>query len=482
MNVSALEMAGIRKRFGTTVALDDCRITVRRGTVHALLGENGAGKTTLMRIAFGMLRPDAGTMLVDGARRSFATPAEAIGAGIGMVHQHFTNVPAMTVAENVALGHRGLYSRAAAESRVREVVERAALPIDPRAIASSLSVESQQRLEIVKALARDARLLVLDEPTAVLAPAQAKELLRWLRAFADAGNSVVLITHKLDDALGVADDITVLRRGRTVLEESAGTTTSRSLAAALLGTASPAVVDVRPAPSSTGERRMVVAADRVSVVDARGVIRVCDATFEIAAGEIVGVAGVEGAGQHELLRAIARRLPVRAGTLVTPTVDGIAFVPEDRHRDAMILDFTVTENVALRGAGDRKGMLRWRRWRRTASDLAAEFDVRIGSVQDEARSLSGGNQQKLVLGREMSGRPPLVVAENPTRGLDIRATRFVHDRLRAAAAGGAAVIVYSTDVDEVLSLASRLLVLHAGSVEAMSPDRERAGRAMLGVA
>ena len=481
MSVNALEMTGIGKRFGTTIALDDCRITVRRGTVHALLGENGAGKTTLMRIAFGMLHPDTGTMLVDGARRSFSTPAEAIDAGVGMVHQHFTNVPAMTVAENVALGHRGLFSRGAAELRVRRVAEQASLPIDPRAVASSLSIENQQRLEIVKALARDARLLVLDEPTAVLAPAQAGELLRWLRAFADAGSSVVLITHKLDEALGVADDVTGLRRGRTVLEASAGATTPRSLASALLGTASPTVED-EPAAAAPGGRRVAVAADHVSVVDARGVVRLRDATFEISTGEVVGVVGVEGAGQHELLGALARRLPVHGGKLATPPVGEIAFVPEDRHRDAMILDFTVSENVALRGAGERRGMMRWRRWVRRASELAAEFDVRIRSVHDPVRTMSGGNQQKLVLAREISEGPSLLVAENPTRGLDIRATRFVHDRLRAAAAGGAAVVVYSTDVDEVLSLATRLLVAHGGTVEAMGPDRERAGRAMLGVA
>ena len=486
MSDVALALSGITKQFGATLALDGSRLTVRRGTVHALLGENGAGKTTLMRIAFGMLRPDAGEIVVDGLPRIFPTPAAAIEAGIGMVHQHFTNVPAMTVAENVALGHRGRFSPERAESLARRVAEGASMPLDPRAPAGTLSVENQQRLEIAKALARDARLLILDEPTAVLAPAQSAELLRWLRQFAAAGKSVVLITHKLHEALGVADEVTVLRRGRTVLAAPAAETTPSALATALLGDAPVVEGPDSSLRESSGPvppaLEPVVRAERLSIADAHGIVRLRNASFTIFPHEIVGVAGVEGSGHHELLRAIARRIPASGGTVVAPPPGRIAFVPEDRHRDAMILDLSVTENVALRGAGERRGLMRWRRWSQRARDLALEYDVRLGSVQDATRTMSGGNQQKLVLARELSDGPSLVVAENPTRGLDIRATGFVHERLRAAAAAGSAVVIYSTDLDEVVALATRLLVAHAGSIESMDVDRERAGRAMLGVA
>lgn len=486
MSDIALALSGVTKRFGDTLALDACGLTVRRGTVHALLGENGAGKTTLMRVAFGMIRPDAGAISVDGLPKAFATPAAAIEAGIGMVHQHFTSVPAMTVAENVALGHRGRFSREHAESLARRVADRASMPLDPRALAGSLSVENQQRLEIVKALAREATLLILDEPTAVLAPAQSAELLRWVRQFAAAGNSVVLITHKLQEALGAADDVTVLRRGRTVLEAPADAITASALAAALLGDAPAAAEGSEPSAMHTealpGAGDPVVTAARISIVDDQGMMRVRDASFAISPREIIGVVGVEGAGQHELLRAVARRVPVSGGTIIGPPASRIAFVPEDRHRDALILDLSATENFALRGAGARRGVMHWRRWNRRARALALEYDVRLASVDDTTRTMSGGNQQKLVLARELADAPALVVAENPTRGLDIRASSFVHDRLRAAALAGSAVIVYSTDFDEVLALATRLLVAYAGRIESMPVDRERAGRAMLGLA
>ncbi len=480
-----LSLAGITKRFGTTVALDDVSLRLRAGTVHALLGENGAGKTTLMRIAFGLAPADAGDVSAGFPARRITTPATAIAAGVGMVHQHFTNVPAMTVAENVALGGRGTFDGRRAAAAVVDIGKRTGLVLDPDARAEDLPVGAQQRLEIVKALARDARTLILDEPTAVLAPQETAELLTWLRAFATDGNAVVLITHKLREALAIADEVTVLRRGRVAASGQASGMTFDSLSSALLGG--------EPVPPSTdverglavdsvdvSHRAAVVAARGLAIDDDRGVRRVRAAAFEVRPGEILGVAAIEGSGQHELLRALAGRVSVTDGTLDAPA--SVGFVPEDRHRDALVLDFSLADNVALKGAGARRGRLDWSALRSNTATLIARFDVRGGTATTEARSLSGGNQQKLVLARELDGSPALVVVENPTRGLDIRATRDIHDRLRAAAAAGAGVVLFSSDLDEVLSLATRVLVVHAGVVRESALDRDAVGRAMLGVA
>ncbi|CAA9341553.1 MAG: hypothetical protein AVDCRST_MAG11-2998 [uncultured Gemmatimonadaceae bacterium] len=504
----ALELREIGKRFGDAVALDGASIRVRPGTVHALLGENGAGKSTLMRVAFGLVRPDAGTLWGGGERRRFASSADAIAAGLGMVHQHFSLVAAMTVAENVALGGRGRFDRARTRTLVRRVAEEIGLPVDPDARVGALGVGAQQRVEIVKTLSRDARTLILDEPTAVLAPQEATDLLAWLRRFAAGGRSVVLITHKLREALAVADDVTVLRRGRTVLASTAATATEASLAAAMLGAAhesdrpdARSLVHNRDAiePLSVISRaaRLAAGADRpgrpttweseaatlravdLTLADEAGALRVRNVSVAVHAGEIVGVVGVEGAGQRELLRALAGRLAPRGGRVELPAEVG--FVPEDRHHEAMLLDFPLAANVALRGAGARRGRMRWRGWAAATSELLAAFDVRAPSGAAVARSLSGGNQQKLVLGRELRGEVRAIVAENPSRGLDIRATDEVHRRLRAAADGGAAVVVYSSDLDEVLLLADRVVVMHAGTLREVAGDRTAVGRAMLGV-
>jgi simple sugar transport system ATP-binding protein len=472
---AVLTLDRITKRFGSTVALEDVSLICRSGRVHALLGENGAGKTTLMRIAFGLIAPDTGQVTAGG--RQVDSASDAIAAGIGMVHQHFTNVPAMSVAENVALGERGRFDAARAATRVEEIGSRTGLVLDPRRVAGELSVGAQQRLEIVKALARDARTLILDEPTAVLAPREIEELLAWLRHFADAGNAVVLITHKLREALAIADDVTVLRRGSVVLSGAANAVTLDSVSAALLGG------EIELVASSTHEHihgEPVAALDAASFVDARGVTLLDRATLDVRAGEIVGVAAIEGAGQHELLRLLAGREQATTGAVRLP--DAIGFIPEDRHRDALMLDSSTTENVTLRGANRRRGRIEWRAQREHTTRLISEHDVRGGDERTAARVLSGGNQQKLVLARELDGKPPLVVAENPTRGLDIRATRAVHERLRTAADMSAAVVVYSSDLDEVLSLATRIVVVHAGHVRECPLDRDVVGRAMLGVA
>lgn len=472
----ALTLRNITKRFGATTAVDDVSLVVESGTVHALLGENGAGKTTLMRIAFALVQADSGEVMVDGKRTHFRSPADAIDAGIGMVHQHFTNVGAMTVAENVALGRSGRYDATIAAQRVREIGQRTGLALEPSDRARDLAVGAQQRLEIIKALARDARLLILDEPTAVLAPREAAELLHWLRVFADAGHAVVLITHKLQEALSIADDVTVLRRGRAVLTAAAAELDAHQLATALLGEAPARSEGVDATMTSSVVARL----DSVDASDEHGLVKLHDASVAVHAGEILGIAAVEGAGQYELLRLLAARLEATRGTVSIPPA--VAFVPEDRHRDGLILEFSPTDNLALRGAGARRGRVPWRALRRRALELIAEFDVRGGRVNRPVGELSGGNQQKFILARELDGAPALVVAENPSRGLDIRATQAVHDRLRAAANSGAGVVVYSSDLDEVLALATRVVVVHGARVSEVARDRDAVGRAMLGVA
>ncbi|MFL5620389.1 MAG: ABC transporter ATP-binding protein [Gemmatimonadaceae bacterium] len=482
----ALVLQGIEKRFGATRALTSASLRVRPGTVHALLGENGAGKSTLMRIAYGMERPDAGTIQVRGVTVRLDSPADAIALGIGMVHQHFTLVPVMTIAENVALGGHGMLDLQRTITRLRELAERTGFALDPQMRVELLSVAAQQRVEIAKALMQDARLLVLDEPTAVLPPSESEALLRWLRSFADKGNAVVLITHKLGEALSVADDVTVLRRGQTVLAAPATDASAASLTGAMLGSVnfgdrpigSPAnrLAELNPA------RPPIFRAERVTLVDAAGVVRVRDASFVIGAGEIVGIAGVEGGGQRELLRALAGRLPIASGILERPNLVG--FVPDDRHRDAMLLDRPLVENVALRGAGVRRGLIDWSAVGAHTESLMRTFGVRAAGSRAPMRTVSGGNQQKLVLARELdtdgTTGPRAIVVENPTRGLDVRAAAEIYDRLRAARDAGAAVAVYSSDIDEVLQLAGRVLVVYAGTVREAAVDREAVGRLMLG--
>ncbi len=505
-----LSLEGVTRRFGSVVALDHASLRVRRGTVHAVLGENGAGKTTLMRVAFGLLQPDAGTIRFQGAVRTIASPAVALSLGVGMVHQHFTLVPAMTVAENVALGGRGRFDPRAAAARVRDVATRAGLALDPDAMVGALPVGAQQRCEIVKALARDVSLLILDEPTAVLAPTEATELLRWIRAHADAGHAVVLITHKLRDAIAIADDVTVLRRGRSVFTGRARDTDEAELADAMLGreetaTNAPRVrreqpardsakaggddcIDaVRTTPVTTPRRDAaqpaaregapVLEATRIHVRDARGVERVRGASMHVHAGEIVGIAAIEGEGQHELLRVLAGRADPVSGTLTRPATVG--FVPEDRHGEALLLDATLLENVALRDAGARRGRMPWSALRALTTEIVRDYTVRNGSAELMVRALSGGNQQKLVLGRELRDAPAALVVENPSRGLDFRATTAVRHALRAARDDGAAVVLYSSDLDELLLLADRVYAMHNGVLTETARDRELVGRAML---
>jgi len=461
-------MRGIAKRFGSVQALRGADFVLATGELHALLGENGAGKTTLMHVAFGLIRPDAGEVAVAGVQRAIASPRVARRLGIGMVHQHFTSVPALTVAENVALAAGWPVAPVPLRARVQELGRRYGLPLDPDARAGSLSVALKQRLEIVKALASDARILLLDEPTAVLAPGEADELLRVVRAFAQAGGSAVLITHKLDEALAAADRVTVLRQGSVVFTGAVAGETPASLARAMIGAGeSPLPASAGPPAGASSDAPVLVRLHELEVPRESGYgIAVRRATLSIGAGEIVGVAAVEGNGQRELLRAVAGRLqPLRGRREVAGPV---AFIPEDRTTEGLIPSLSLTENIVLGSRHDdpwiRRGRVDWKVARGRTAALLQEYGVTAPGPDAPAGSLSGGNQQKVVLGRELSRQPRVVVAENPTRGLDLRATEAIHARLRAAAASGAAVLVYSSDLDEVLALAGRLLVAARGSI------------------
>jgi simple sugar transport system ATP-binding protein len=379
------------------------------------------------------------------------------------------------VAENIALGGRGRFVASKVADQVRMLANATGLAIEPDARVRDLSVSAQQRLELLKALSRDAQLLILDEPTAVLAPAEAGDLLNRIRQLADGGRSVVLITHKLREAMQVADDITVLRRGTTTLAMPRAEIDDDRLITAMLGQRdylSPTATK----SSVTGPT--VISARGVSVADASGTMRVREATFDVRGGEIVGVAAIEGAGHRELLRAVARRSRIVSGTLQIPPV--IGFVPDDRHRDGLVLEMSLTENQALDGAGARRGTIRWDDAARITREILGRFDVRAPSEHVHAGALSGGNQQKFILGRELHGRPPAIVIENPTRGLDIRATAYVRQQVLEARSYGVAIVLYSMDLDEVLALADRMLVVFGGRVREVPVDGQLVGRAMLG--
>ena len=481
---AALSLRGVGKRFDRVVALRDASLDVHSGTIVALLGENGAGKTTLMRIAFGLLQPDGGEVWIAGRPVRLTSPAQAMALGVGMVHQHFALVPDLTAAENMSLGKRGWFNANAAAGRLREVAAEAGLRVDPLARVETMTTGAQQRLEIVTALARGANLLILDEPTAVLTPQESEELLRFLRKFADQGGAVVLITHKLREALGSADVLAVMRRGRTILTSPRDQIDQETVARAMLGEAPDAdrrrVLLEAPARRVKPEHPIPVAvAHELALAGPRGVPAVRGVSLTIFAGEIVGIAGVEGSGVNELVRALAGRVTPIGGKLQLPSE--IGFVPEDRLRDALIPEWSLTENVALRGAGSARGRMDWRRIERNTANLIAEFDVRARDTGMTAGALSGGNQQKLVLARELAAEPALLVVEQPTRGLDVAASAAIHARLIEARDRGAAVIVTAADLDELLMLADRLLVMFEGRSTEVTRDREAVGRAMLGL-
>jgi simple sugar transport system ATP-binding protein len=475
---AVLELAGIDKRFGSVHALRGVDFALAPGEVHALLGENGAGKSTLMHVAYGLVRADAGEIRVAGGPRRIASPRVARGLGIGMVHQHFTSVPALTVAENVALsaGWPGVPHEM--RERTRLLSERMGLPLDPDQRAGRLSVSLKQRLEIVKALAGDAGILLLDEPTGVLAPPEAELLLQRVQTFAASGGSAVLITHKLDEALLTADRVTVLRQGAVTFTGPVAGQTAESLAHAMIGGDPGVPLTVREAVTRSEPRssRESIRLDALEVSRESGYgIALRRGSLLVRAGEIVGVAAVEGNGQRELLRAVAGRIAPLRGKL--QVAQPVGFIPEDRTSEGLILALSLTENVVL-GQGNEGpwihgGRIAWREAQARTAELIRDFEIAAPGPGARAGALSGGNQQKLVVARELSRIPAVIVAENPTRGLDISAAAAIHARLRSAAAAGAAILFYSADLDEVLHLADRVIVVTRGMITEAPPGASR---------
>jgi ABC-type uncharacterized transport system ATPase subunit len=482
--VERFALQHIDKQFGSVHALQGVDFVLHAGQVHALLGENGAGKTTLMRIAYGLTRADLGTVRLNGASVTIDTPRDARAFGIGMVHQHFTSVPELSVGENVALAAGWQVRPARIRQKVRALCRSLDLPLEPDAMAGALPVALKQRLEIVKALAIDTNVLLMDEPTAVLTPAEVDNLLAFLRRFVAGGGSVALITHKLTEVLKGADRVTVLRHGRVTYDGSVEGHTAGTLTRHMIGDAAPEVPARRALPAG-GDVRIRATGLSLEAQPGHGT-GLLDGSLEVRAGEIVGVAAVEGNGQRELLRCIAGVWRPASGTL--DVADASAFVPEDRTTEGLIPDMTVTENVVLalgtRASWLAPGPLRlvnWARARQESLTLLGDYGIVASSPEDPVGSLSGGNQQKLVLARALVGRPEVLVAENPTRGLDVRATAEIHARLRVAANQGTAVVFYSSDLDEVLHLADRVVVVANGKTHAVDGDATRSmvGQMML---
>lgn len=465
---AALELWDISKRFGPVTALDRASLTARPGAIHALLGENGAGKTTLMRIAFGLIQPDSGVIAIGGNRTRFSSPSGAIAAGIGMVHQQFSLVPAMTVAENVALGGKGRFKPQEVAARISDVGRRTGLKLNPEVLVSTLGNADRQKLEIVRTLAHDARILILDEPTALLTPHDIAELFRQLRSFADSGGVVILITHKLNDALAHGDEVTVLRRGRVVLTAKMSDTNRRSLTAAMLGFTPEQPEAAFYAPSGAS---VIASLDEVSLEGIAGPV-----SLDVRSGEITGVAALDD-GASGLLRALAGRMSPEAGVVRLPPE--IAFVPENRQDDALIPEFDLVENFALRDAGKRKGLIDWGTIESRVNEVIRDFDIVAPGARVTGDTLSGGNQQRFVLGRELHGDPPLLVLENPTQGLDVKAAAAIHSRIRKAASNGTAVVLYSSDLDELAEISHRVLVVRGSGVAFSEPERESIGHLLL---
>jgi len=480
-----LELRGITKRFGALVANDHIDLTVEPGEIHCLLGENGAGKSTLMNVLYGLYRAEEGEILLDDEVQHFSGPGDAMAAGIGMVHQHFMLIPVFTVAENVMLGNEetkfgGRLDLAAARAKVREISARFGFDVDPDALIEDLPVGVQQRVEIIKALSRDAKVLVFDEPTAVLTPQETDELMAIMRQLKDAGTAIVFITHKLREVREVADRITVIRLGR-VVGEAQPTATNTELASLMVGRAVELTVHKEPARAS--EAALVVR--NLSVVDRSDQRVVNGVSFDVKAGEILAIAGVQGNGQTELTEAILGLQPRVSGSIrlngheltgrsVRRVLDaGVGFIPEDRNEDGLVGEFSIAENLMLdRSEGApfvRGGGLRLGYRGQFAEEKVREFDVRAQGIDTPVGRLSGGNQQKVVLARELSRDLRLFVAAQPTRGLDVGSIEFVHKRIVATRDEGIPVIVVSTELDEVVALADRIAVMYRGGIVGIVP-------------
>ena len=496
-----LQARGLTKRFPGVVANNRIDLDLRPGEILAMLGENGAGKSTLMNMLYGLYKPDEGRVYMKGREVTLSGPSDAIAAGIGMVHQHFMLIPPLTVAENIMLGDEstrgaGLLNIGAAEQRIRKLSQEYGLEVDPRTKIEDLPVGAQQRVEILKAFYRNADILILDEPTAVLTPQESKDLFAIMRRLAESGKAIIFITHKLKEVLAVADRIVVLRQGRVAGEALPESATEAQLASLMVGR--DVILAVEKDPAKPGEPVLVV--DNLQVRDNRNHVAVDDLSVEVRAGEILGVAGIEGNGQSEFVEALTGLRKSTGGRISLAGRDvtnasantlidaGLAHVPEDRHKHGLVLTYPVSDNLVLNTydtAPFSRGILRNdRAILEFATRVVKKFDVRTPSVTVPARNLSGGNQQKTILARELSREVKLLIASQPTRGLDVGSIEFIHSQIVAARDKGAAVLLVSAELDEVLALSDRVAVMYKGKLVAVMPrseaNRDRLGLLMTG--
>jgi general nucleoside transport system ATP-binding protein len=496
-----LELRNITKRFGTLVANDKISLTLAPGEILSLLGENGAGKSTLMNVLYGLLQPDEGQILLDDKAVKFAGPGEAMAAGIGMVHQHFMLIPVFTVAENVVLGNEptgkvGNLDLEAARKLVKEISDRFGFDIDPDAKVQDLPVGAQQRVEIIKSLARDAKILVLDEPTAVLTPQETDELMDIMRGLSKNGTSIIFITHKLREVQKVADRIIVIRQGK-VVSEASPKATAGELASLMVGRE--VDLDTKKKAAKLGAETLVV--KNLTVLDDRNQQMVDGISFSVNDGEILAIAGVQGNGQTELAEAILGLRKIHSGSITVAGKDltksnvrqvleaGVGYIPEDRKKDGLVGEFTIAENLMLDGSFGKpfaKGVqIDFAKRDEIASKLIQEFDIRTPSAGTFAKQLSGGNQQKVVVAREMSRDLRVLIASQPTRGVDVGSIEFIHEQIVAARDAGKTVVIISTELDEVLALADRIAVMYRGRIVGIvdaKTTREKLGKMMAGIA
>ena len=496
-----LELRGITKQFPGVLANDNVNLTLEKGEIHALLGENGAGKTTLMNILYGLYKPTKGEIFINDKKVDIHGPTDAIRQGIGMVHQHFMLVPVLSVTENVMLGeeeiHRGLFlNRKMVANRIREISKKYGLQVDPDAYVKDLPVGIQQRVEIIKVLYRNANILILDEPTAVLTPQEVEELFGIIQSLVAQGVSLIFITHKLKEVLSVADRITVIRRGKTVGTTTPAEANEQSLAEMMVGRA----VELSVHKKKATPTEPVLTVENLYVKNDRGTMTVSGVSFEVKAGEVVGVAGVQGNGQTELVEALTGLREVESGTISIDGHDatnasprkvtemGVAHVPEDRQRDGLVLSFPVKDNMVLNTYYNTfaKGMvIDENKIDKTVTKWVKDFDVRTPSINVPAATLSGGNQQKVIVAREFSRPIKLLIAAQPTRGLDVGSIEYIHGRIIEKRDQGTAVLLVSTELDEIRALADRIAVMFEGKIMAILPanrvTKDQLGLLMAGV-
>lgn len=485
---NVIEMREITKIFGEFVANDKINLELRKGEIHALLGENGAGKSTLMNMLAGLLEPTSGEIVVNGKSEKLDSPSNAASLGIGMVHQHFMLVEAFTVAENIILGsevtNKGVLDLKKANADILELSERYGLAVDPTAKVADISVGAQQRVEILKTLYRGADILIFDEPTAVLTPAEILELMDIMKTLVKEGKSIILITHKLDEIRAVADRVTVIRRGKSIQTVSIEGATNKDLAEMMVGRSVSFVTEKEEAQP----KEVVLQISDLVVNENRGVPAVKELSIDVRAGEIVGIAGIDGNGQSELIQAITGLRKVKSGSIKIKgqevvglssrkiTEMNVSHVPEDRHRDGLVLEMMLSENIALqtyyKEPLSKNGVLNYNQINSYARKLMEEFDVRAANEIVPASALSGGNQQKAIIAREVDRNPDLLIVSQPTRGLDVGAIEYIHKRLIGERDRGKAVLVVSFELDEILNLSDRIAVIHDGKIQGIVKPSE----------